>query len=260
VPDLDPDSVARCARLIVDYGADWDNGRPLRVSPLKTEAILDAWVPARVTLSVADVAAMPTVMSAWVRWAGTRTGLPPAAVDTVGEVADEFGEHFAGVYARTAESSRPYLAGVDDSASPAELVDILARRRFVAPFRGTRIGTEDFPYLDPGDPDQRRLLIEGEHPQYHDVLTDPESDELVDGVNPRLHIALHEVAANQIWDNDPPEAWRAVIRLRAAGLDRHEILHRLSAVAAEYIQRAIAQKQDVDAAEYGRALDALSGK
>jgi len=51
-----------------------------------------------------------------------------------------------------------------------------------------------------------------------------------------------------------------VIRLRAAGLDRHEILHRLSAVAAEYIQRAIAQKQDVDAAEYGRALDALSGK
>ena len=83
---------------------------------------------------------------------------------------------------------------------------------FTMPYFGTRIGEEDFPRLDPGDSDERRLLIEGEHPEYHAALLDPGFDGEVDGVNPRLHIGIHEVVANQLWDGDPPEAWHAAKR------------------------------------------------
>jgi hypothetical protein len=185
----DGDAARYCARLLVDFGADYDDGRPLRVSPAKVEGFLYDWAPAKVMLDDESHDAMPAVVAAWVRWAGERTGLPAAALSELVEVACECGEHFAEVYEEAADASplRLFLEGLDTSGGPAEVQDALDRRLFAMPFFGTRIGDEDFPDLDPGDPDERRLLIEGEHPEYHAALDDPTFEGEIDGVNPRLH-------------------------------------------------------------------------
>jgi pRiA4b ORF-3-like protein/uncharacterized protein DUF1841 len=247
------------ARLLVDFGADYDAGRTLRVSPAKIAGFLLDWVPAKVILDEVDRDALPGVVTAWVRWAGERTGLDPAAVAQLVDVARDCGEDFGEAYEEGADASpvRQFLHGLDTGGSLADAQDALDRRMFAMPYFGTRIGDEDFPRLDPGDPDERRLLIEGEHPEYHAALTDPAFEGELDGVNPRLHIAIHEIVANQLWDDDPPEAWRAVKRLRDAGVDRHDILHQLGSVVTAHLHGALTNRQAVDLGVYRQALDAL---
>jgi hypothetical protein len=251
------DAARFCVRLLVDFGADYDGGKPLRVSPAKTEEFLHDWVPRKVVLDDADREALPAVVTAWVRWAGERSGLPRAAVDEVVEVATECGAHFGEAYEDAdAAPTRLLLRGLT-ADSPEALQDALDRRLFAMPFFGTEIDGEDFPHLDPGDPDERGLLIQGEHPEYQRALADPFFEGEIDGANPRLHIALHEVVANQLWDDDPPAAWQAAKRLREAGMDRHDILHQLAEVAATHLHRTLADQQPVDPAAYDRALHAL---
>jgi hypothetical protein len=255
-----PDEAARYgARLLVDFGADYDAGKPLRVSPAKIAGFLLDWVPAKVILDEADRDALPGVVAAWVGWAGERTGLDPAAVAQLVDVARDCGKDFREAYDQGGDASpiRQFLHGLDTSGGLADAQDAVDRRMFAMPYFGTRIGDEDYPRLDPGDPDERRLLIEGEHPAYHGALTDPAFDGEIDGVNPRLHIAIHEVVANQLWDNDPPEAWRAAKRLYEAGVDRHDILHQLGSVVTTHLHGALANRQAVDLAAYRQALDAV---
>jgi hypothetical protein len=246
-------------RLLVDFGADYDAGKPLRVSPAKIAGFLLDWVPAKVILDDADRDSLPGVVTAWVRWAGERTDLEPGAVARLVDVALDCGEDFREVYDQVADASpvRQLLHGLDTGGDLADGQDALARRMFAMPYFGTRIGEEDYPRLDPGDPDERRLLIEGEHPEYHAVLADPAFDGEIDGVNPRLHIAVHEVVANQLWDDDPAEAWRAAKRLHDAGVDRHDILHQLGGVVTDTLHGALTNRQAVDPAAYRQALDAL---
>jgi hypothetical protein len=122
-----------------------------------------------------------------------------------------------------------YLVGVDPSVrdDPVAAGELLARRRFAVPTVVTSLDGDELE-VDPADEDQRELLIVAEHPQYRQVLDDPFSDELVDGVNPRLHVVMHRIIANQLWDDTPPEVWQAAERLLAAGHDRHDILHALA--------------------------------
>lgn len=71
------------------------------------------------------------------------------------------------------------------------------------------------------------------------MLADPFSDELVNGVNPRLHVALHQVIVNQLWDDTPPEVWQAAQRLLADGRERHAILHALAYKLSEELYPAL---------------------
>ena len=89
------------------------------------------------------------------------------------------------------------------------------------------------------------------------MLAGPVFEGKIDGVNPRLHIAIHEVVANQLWEDDPAEAWRAAKRLRDAGVDRHNILHQLGRVVTDHLHGALTNQQAVDPAAYRQALDAL---
>jgi hypothetical protein len=132
----------------------------------------------------------------------------------------------AGVDAADAEA---YLVGVDPSVrdDPAATAALLARRWFAVPTIATHLNGDGVE-VDPADEDQRELLIVAEHPQFRHVLDDPFSDELVDGINPRLHVVMHRIIANQLWDDTPPEVWQAARRLLAAGHDRHDILHALA--------------------------------
>jgi hypothetical protein len=247
------------ARLLVDFGADYDAGRTLRVSPAKIAGFLLDWVPAKVIIDEVDRDALPGVVTAWVRWAGERTGLDPAAVAQLVDVARDCGEDFGEAYEEGADASpiRQFLHGLDTGGGLADAQDALDRHMFAMPYFGTRIGDEDYPRLNPGDPDERRLLIEGEHPEYHPALTDPGFEGEITGVNPRLHVAIHEVVANQLWENDPPEAWRAAKRLRDAGDDRHDILHQLGGVVTAHLHGALTGTQAVDLVAYRQALDAL---
>jgi hypothetical protein len=145
------------------------------------------------------------VVTAWVHWAGEQTGLKQAAVAQLLDVARDCGEDFCEAYDQGEDASpiRQFLRGLDTHGDLADAQDALDRRMFATPYFGTRIGEEDYPRLNPGDPDERRLLIEGEHPEYHAALADPAFDGEIDGVNPRRHIAIHEVVANQLWEDDP---------------------------------------------------------
>jgi hypothetical protein len=58
-------------------------------------------------------------------------------------------------------------------------------------------------------------------------------------VNPVLHIAMHEIVANQLWANDPPEMWETAARLLAAGYERHEVLHMLASVVSDELFEAL---------------------
>jgi len=78
---LAPDSVELLARELVDYGCDYDDGRPLRLSPVKLATFLARWLPRRVTLTAADRTAVPAVVAAWVDFALVELPMPSAAVD-----------------------------------------------------------------------------------------------------------------------------------------------------------------------------------
>lgn len=116
----------------------------------------------------------------------------------------------------------------------------------------------DLAHLDPGDPDERRILIEAEHPEYADALAADE-EVLVDGqpMNPRLHVTMHEVVANQIWDLDPPDTWATAQRLTRLGYDRHEVLHMLGGAVTTQLWQALHEQQPFDLERFLADLEAL---
>jgi hypothetical protein len=125
------------------------------------------------------------------------------------------------------------------------------------PYIGTRIGDDDYPRLDPNDDDELSLLVLGEHPEFHDILADPAFAGEIDGVNPRLHLAVDEIVVRQLWDGDPPEVWAAAQRLRDAGMDRLDVVHEIAAVLVEHLWHALSDDEHADPSAYVAAVDAL---
>ncbi|BDG02203.1 DUF1841 family protein [Anaeromyxobacter oryzae] len=74
---------------------------------------------------------------------------------------------------------------------------------------------------------------------------------------PRLHAALHLVVENQLAAGDPPEVRRALERLLAGGLPRHEAIHAIGLVVADATSAAM-DGRAFDPRVYGRELDALT--
>lgn len=128
------------------------------------------------------------------------------------------------------------------------------RRTFVMPHRSATISGERFDWLDPADPDERSLLIQAEHPEFEEYLADSSWQGEIDGTNPRFHLTMHEVIANQLWADEPPEAWQAAKRLRAQGVERHDILHELAGIMAEHMQPTLLRGEPFDEDAYRRAL------
>jgi hypothetical protein len=137
--------------------------------------------------------------------------------------------------------------------------DEAARRAFAVPRASGMFRKVDLGLLDPADRDDRRILIEAEHPEFAEALE--RDDELVfvgaEEVNPRLHLTLHEIIVGQLWEDDPPEAWHTAKRLLAAGYERHEILHMLGSALVPQLWRAVAKGETTSSEGYVNALSRL---
>jgi hypothetical protein len=134
------------------------------------------------------------------------------------------------------------------------------RRAFVMPHRSTTIDGERYDHLDPADPDERSLLIQGEHPEFAEYLVDSSWQGEIDGTNPRFHLTMHEVIANQLWADEPPEVWQAAKRLREQGMERHDILHELVSVMTEHMQPTLLRGESFDDDAYRQALSDLASR
>jgi hypothetical protein len=108
-------------------------------------------------------------------------------------------------------------------------------------------------------PDARAWLAasEGERAlaceRHHAALTSPHARVR----NPRLHAAVHAVVENQLASGEPPEAPRALARLRGAGLSRHEAVHAIGLLVSNAMAAALEGRRH-DPAAYARELDALT--
>jgi hypothetical protein len=260
----EPD-VAELARSIVDFGCEEDRGQPERLSPTKLDILLDELA----FTDDQDDQLITDVLLAWTRWIGARHQLPEEAVDELLDVIENGG------LSEDAEETLELIMegllaeGPSHSTDSEELREAVERRMFAMPFCSTRIGEEDYPELDPNDPDHRRLMVIGSHPEFHSILDDPFAEDVeINGVDPRTWLAVEETIVNQLWHDDPPEAWAAVTRLRELGLDRAEILARLASVFVPNLRAALtevieAQRsgsragQPAGMADYVRALDQL---
>jgi hypothetical protein len=213
----DPSAASRCADHIIDYGCDQDFGRPLRVSPTKCETFLLDWLPHKVMLSPAEQEAMPHVLSAWVRFAGPRMGLPDQGVRATLDAVWEAMARFTDAY------RDPTTFGLDRSLVLRLLPDgdlsALARRAFAFPLlEGVRENVI-LDSLNPADEADRRTLLEIDHA---DERGRPDIQE---------HLAWHEEIAARLWEGEPPQLWEAAQRLLDLGHDRHDVLHVLIEIA-----------------------------
>jgi Domain of unknown function (DUF1841) len=118
----------------------------------------------------------------------------------------------------------------------------------------------DLQLLDPGDENERALLIEALHPEFADALQG-DGDVIIDGepVNPRLHVAMHQVVANQLLADDPRQTWQTVQRLAGSGYDWHTIMHMIASLVAEDVSGVLQEQRKPDPAAYARRLNEVPG-
>lgn len=124
---------------------------------------------------------------------------------------------------------------------------------------GTFLGL-DLELLDPSDDDELMMLIEAQHPELVDALRGAE-DIVADGepMNPRLHVAMHQIVANQLLANDPPESWPTVQRLARLGYDWHNVMHMIASVVSDDLHTAMTERRPFDATDHARRLEELPG-
>lgn len=110
--------------------------------------------------------------------------------------------------------------------------------------------------------DARLAEVLEQHPDYYDVweaAQSMEKEEVTrDGVNPFLHVAIHQVVENQLAENDPPQTAGTLAALRRAGYDRHDAIHMIGRVVSDEIFEILKEERPFDEAAYVAALEDLA--
>jgi hypothetical protein len=116
-------------------------------------------------------------------------------------------------------------------------------------------------WLNPEDEDERRMLIRAAHPEMHEALEAGEDEIVIGGqaVNIGMHMAVHDMVAAQLWDDEPPEVWQTAQRLTKVGFDHHEVLHMLGSAMTPQLLAALHDERPYDREEHLAALAALPG-
>ncbi len=99
------------------------------------------------------------------------------------------------------------------------------------------------------DEDERRLRVAYAHREEDFV-----------GESSDLHATLHVVVENQLAENNPPAAMRALTRLMAEGLDRHEALHAIGRELIEWVYDAAKGAIEPSNGAYSAALERLTAE
>jgi hypothetical protein len=76
--------------LLIDFCADYVDGRPLRWSPVVVELFMTDWLGRNVAREPAFFAIVPDVVRQWVRYSGRRRGVPEDAVVETAAAVDEW--------------------------------------------------------------------------------------------------------------------------------------------------------------------------
>jgi hypothetical protein len=74
------------------------------------------------------------------------------------------------------------------------------------------------------------------------------------------HVAAHVIAENQIAMNEPPETRRALERLIADGLDRHEAVHAIGFIVTQHVMEMLRSEARSTRASLSKSLDALDAQ
>lgn len=114
--------------------------------------------------------------------------------------------------------------------------------------------------------DEDAVLVEAlrEHPEYYGVWdqVDELSDEEViqDGVNPILHVTIHQTVENQLAAKDPPMVHETLQRLMRSGVSRHEAIHAIGSVLSVEIWEILKEERPFDEERYDRGLQQLDAR
>lgn len=119
----------------------------------------------------------------------------------------------------------------------------------------------DVDLLDPDNEDDRHLLIASEHPQIWKALEQGESEIELRGepVDCNLHLAMHQIVANRILADTPPEFWETAQRLTRQGFRRHDVLHMLGSVVSEEVYTALKDNAVLSDQQVRKSLWQLPG-
>ncbi len=118
--------------LCLDFATE--RGDPVRWSPRSVEAFLLDWIHERALLDTRDVAALPTVLAAWVSWSGRRVGLPEAAVSATLDRIDALQAEFARLGTSGERQSAAVRATAQLVAEGVDLADPAAVEEWLAAY------------------------------------------------------------------------------------------------------------------------------
>jgi len=110
------------------------------------------------------------------------------------------------------------------------------------------------------------VLVEAlrEHSEYYEVwdqVDELSDEELVqDGVNPILHVIIHQTVENQLAAKDPPVVHETLERLMRSGLSRHEAIHAIGSVLSVEIWEILKEERPFDEERYERGLRQLDAR
>jgi hypothetical protein len=87
------------------------------------------------------------------------------------------------------------------------------------------------------------------HPAWNrlDKISDAQLEQ--DGMNPVMHLIVHQTILNQI-NGDLPPVDEIYQRLLAQGIDQHEAIHRIGAAFMEEFYRALKAERPFDETRY----------
>jgi len=119
----------------------------------------------------------------------------------------------------------------------------------------------DVAFLDPEDEDDRRFLIAAEHPRFWRAIQEgaPEVDVGGEPVNAELHLSIHQIVANRVLADSPPEFWETAQRLTRKGYRRHDVQHMLGSVVSDEVHQALTGRDSLTDPEIRAALWRLPG-
>ncbi len=135
------------------------------------------------------------------------------------------------------------------------------RRLFAVPTLQGQFDGIELSLLDPDDEHDLTILVLAEHPELRSAIESGRDKIHHHGrvVNPQLHLAMHEIVANQLLANEPPQMWDTAKRLTNAGYERHEVLHMLASVVSAGVYSALHDNQSPNPARTRADLAALPG-